>query len=176
MFIFQEGQRAYLTAWNFNTCRMLGKLAEIVESNGGKVKPFRHVMATNRQYAPDAEPVRIYGQGYISFSIGGDQYYFQIDDNPYFEHYYTKIRIVNGKVPRGNQVYLDELPRKRWMYDCMFKTSTDAEIAEIAQIVFEALLDMPYSKVEPERETRRVRVPYVEIVTEHPIVYVDAEV
>ena len=59
MFSFKENQRAYLPAWEFNTCRVLGALAEIVENNGGKVKPFRHVLANNRTYEPDAEPVRI---------------------------------------------------------------------------------------------------------------------
>ena len=176
MFIFKEGQRVALTAWEFNTCRMLGKLAKIVENNGGKVAPYLHVMATNRQYAPDAEPVRIYGQGYIRFNLDGTQYYWQINGNPLFEHYYTKVRIVDGKIPRSNQVYVDEFPRESWMYNCLFQTACDADIREIAELVFNELLKAPYSKVEPERETRRVRVPYVEVVTEHPMVYVDAEV
>jgi len=173
----KEGQRLYLAAWEFNTCRMLGELAQIVENNGGKVKPYRHVMANNRTYEPDAEPISVYGQGYISFVLDGDKYYFQIDENPFFEHYYTKLRIrADGKVPRGNQVYLAELTRKAWMYDCLFRVACDADIREIANLVFNELLKSPYSRVEPERETRRVRVPYVEIVTEHPMVYVDAEV
>lgn len=177
MFIFNEGQRVYLTAWDFNTCRMLEVIAYIVETNGGKVAPYRHVMATNRTYEPDAEPIRIYGQGYIKFSINGDQYYFQIDDNPFFEHYYTKLKIrEDGKVPRGNQVYMAELPRNKWMYDCLFRVASDDEVREVAEIVFDELINAPYSKVEPEREVRRVRVPYVDIVTEHPIVYVDSEV
>ena len=176
MFYFKEGQRAYLPAWEFNTCRMLGELAKIVENNGGKVAPYRHVMANNRTYEPDAEPISIYGQGYITFNLDGDRYGFSINDNPFFEHYYSKLKIIGGKIPRGNQVYVAELPRKAWMYDCLFRTATDADVAEIAQLVFEELRKMPYSKVEPERETRRVRVPYVEVVTEHPMVYVDAEV
>ena len=172
----KENQRLYLSAWTFNTCRVLGCLAEIVENNGGKVAPFRRVMANNRQYEPDAEPISIYGQGYIRFNLDGDQYYWQVDDNPFFEHYYTKVRIHDGKIPRGNQVYLDEFPRKSWMYDCLFRVATDAEVREIAEIVYKELRSARYSKVEPERETRRVRVPYVEVVKEHPMVYVDAEV
>lgn len=172
----QENQRLYLPAWEYNTCRMLGALAEIVEKNGGKVAPFRHVMANNRTYEPDAEPISVYGQGYIRFNYGGDQYYWQIDDNPFFEHYYTKVRIHDGKIPRGNQVYLDEFPRNSWMYDCLFRTATDAEIAEIAEIVFRELVNAKYSKVEPERETRRVRALYVGVVAEKPLVYVSAEV
>lgn len=176
MFIFKDGQRAFLTAWNFNTCRMLGEIAKIVESKGGKVAEYPHVLAKNREYEPDAEPVRIYGRGYIRFNLDGVQYYWQIDDNPFFEHWYTKVRIVDGKIPRGNQVYLDEFSRKEWMYDCLFKTASDADIQEIANLALNALINAPFSKVEPERETRRVRVPYVEVVTEHPMVYVDAEV
>ena len=37
MFIFKEGERVYLTAWEYNTARMLGKLAEIVEQKGQAV-------------------------------------------------------------------------------------------------------------------------------------------
>ena len=172
----KEGQRLYLTAWDFNTCRMLGELAKIVESHGGKVAPYPHIMANNRIYEPDAEPISIYGRGYITFNLNGDRYSFSINDNPFFEHNYSKLRIIGGKIPRGNQVYVTELPRKVWMYDCLFRVATDEDVAEIAQYVFDELLKSPYSKVEPERETRRVRVPYVEVVTEHPMVYVDAEV
>lgn len=175
MFIFKDGQRAYLTAWNFNTCRILGEIAKIVESRGGKVAEYPHVLATNRQYEPDAEPVRIYGRGYIRFNLDGVQYYWQIDDNPFFEHYYTKVRIADGKVPRGNQVYLDEFSRK-WMCDCLFRVAMDEEVREIAEMVLQLLTDARFSKVEQERETRRIRVPYVEVVNEKPMVYVDAEV
>ena len=152
MFYFAENQRAYLPAWEYNTCRMLGALAEIVEKNGGKVKPYRHVMANNRTYEPDAEPVRIYGQGYIKFSVDGNLYDFEIDDNPFFEHYYSKLKILDGKVPRGYQVYMEALPRNVWMYDCLFRTATDEQIAEIAEIVYQTLLKMPYSRVQPERK------------------------
>lgn len=149
MFYFAENQRAYLPAWEYNTCRMLGALAEIVKKNGGKVKPYRHVMANNRTYEPDAEPVQIYGQGYIRFSIGGDLYGFDINDNPFFEHYYTKLQIrPDGKVPRGCYVYAEELPRNVWMYDCLFRTATDDQIEQIAEIVYQTLIGMHYSRTD----------------------------
>ena len=168
----KENQRLYLSAWTFNTCRVLGRLAEIVENNGGKVAPFRHVMANNRTYEPDAEPISIYGQGYIRFNLDGVQYYWQVDDNPFFEHYYTKVRIKDGKIPRGNQVYLDEFSRKTWIYDCLFNVACDADIREIAEIVFNELIKAPFSKVQPERHSRRVSYT---IIDEKPMEYVSAD-
>ena len=178
MFSFKENQRAYLPAWEYNTCRVLGALAEIIENNGGKVKPFRHVLANNRTYEPDAEPVLIYGQGYITFTYGGDLYSFHIQDNPFFEHCYTKLKIQNGFVPRGNQVYMAEIDRKAWMFDCLFRTACDADIREIAELLFNELVKAPYSRVETKRHRRTVtgwdgkrRYEY----TAEPIEYVDAE-
>ena len=110
MFGTQENQRLYLAAWDYNCARMLGALAEIVENNGGKVKPFRHVMANNRTYEPTAEPRQIYGQSWITFTLDGIRYYFSYNDNPYFEHNYIKQEIKSGKVRRN--VYSAELDRK----------------------------------------------------------------
>lgn len=172
MFIFKEGQRAYLPAWEFNTCRVLGALAEIVESHGGKVKPFRHIMANNRTYEPDAEPVSIYGQGYIRFTINNYMYYFQIDDNPFFDHYYTKQEIRDGKIIAENQIYAENLSRE-WMYDCLFKVTTDAEILEIAQEVFDLLMAAKPSKIARVTHKRKVSAHW-EYETE-PIKYVGVD-
>lgn len=178
MFSFKENQRAYLPAWEYNTCRVLGALAEIVTNNGGKVKPFRHVLANNRTYEPDAEPVQIYGQGYISFVYDGDLYNFSVQDNPYFEHCYTKLRIRDGKVPRGNQVYMAEIDRKAWMFDCLFRVTCDADVREIAELLFNELVKAPYSKIETPRHRRTVYdytgKRHYETYAE-PIEYVDAE-
>ena len=143
----KEGQRLYLTAWDFNTCRVLGKVAEMVEAEGGQVKPYIHIMANNRTYEPDAEPIRIYGHGYIRFNLDGYQYAFSVNENPYFEHTASKIRIVDGKIPRGHQVYMDEVPRKAWMYDCLFRVCDEEDIQFVAEKLLEALKAMPVSQI-----------------------------
>jgi hypothetical protein len=148
-----EGQRLYLSAWDFNSCRVLGSLAEIVRNNGGKVKPAPTIMANNRTYEPDAEPVPIYGHGYISFTLDGDYYYFQVDSNPFFDPMILKARIDNGKY---REVYLEAFSRE-WIYDCMFQIANDAEIREIAEILFSLLIKRKCcAPVPPEKHKVKV--------------------
>lgn len=159
MMYCRDGQRLYLKAWEFNTCRVLGALAEIVEKNGGKVKPYRHILANNRTYEPDAEPVRIYGQEYIKFIVDGHLYDFSIDDNPFFPHYYSKVKIgPDGKVPCLHQVYVEELPRDKWIYDCLFRTATNEQVAAIAEKVFSLLVE-----AEPSQIERKTNLQYEEV-------------
>ena len=156
MFGIKENQRLYLSAWNYNACRMLGELAEIVKNNGGKVKPFRHVMANNREYEPDAEPIQIYGQSWITFQLDGILYGFSIEDNPFFDHRGMKRKIKDGKVLQN--VYADLfIPGEKWIYDCMFRVATDAEVREIANILFNELVKAPLSEI--YHDGKRVKVP-----------------
>lgn len=151
-----EGQRLYLKAWEYNTCRMLGALAEIVRNNGGIVAEAPYIMANNRTYEPDAEPKRIYGRGYIKFTLDGFLYYFQVDENPFFDHGYTKRKIHDGKVVAGCNTYIEDLSRD-WIYDCLFAVTNDADIREIAEQVFTLLITAKPSRI--ARTTHRRKVP-----------------
>lgn len=39
MIVYKENQRFYLTHWEYNACRIISALAEIVRGHGGNVKP-----------------------------------------------------------------------------------------------------------------------------------------
>lgn len=42
MIVTQENQRFYLSNWEYNACRIMTALAQVVENNGGQVRPQRH--------------------------------------------------------------------------------------------------------------------------------------
>ena len=48
MFITQENQRLYPATWEYNASRILTELAKIVINNGGKVKPLKNAIISNR--------------------------------------------------------------------------------------------------------------------------------
>lgn len=154
MFVMKEDQRLYLTPWNYNSCRVLGCLVKIVEDNGGEVEPYKHCMATNRAYQTEDEVKRIYGQSWICFILDDMYYHISLDDNPFFEMHYLKTPVVDGK--RLKNVYMEELSRD-WMYDCLFKKTSDEEAKEIANQLFNIVLSAKQS--EKYYEQHKVQVP-----------------
>jgi len=158
MFIFKEGERVYLTAWEYNTARMLGKLAEIVESKGGEVK---HSIKVNASYycIENDKPREIWGRGYISFLLDGIVYDFSVNDNMFFDHLYGKMQLVNGMYNRN--VYYDALSRQ-WMLRPLLRTDcTDEQCAECAGILFGLLTEAKMS-VKYEDKSRKAYVKWRE--------------
>lgn len=48
MIVYKENQRFYLTHWEYNACRIISALAEIVREHGGNVKPTFPCMVSDR--------------------------------------------------------------------------------------------------------------------------------
>lgn len=48
MLALRNGERLYLTSWNYNCARVMTRLAEIVEEKGGRVKPNCSMLISNR--------------------------------------------------------------------------------------------------------------------------------
>ena len=48
MIITRENERLYLTSWNYNAALVLSELAKIVINNGGRVKPTKTAIISNR--------------------------------------------------------------------------------------------------------------------------------
>ena len=171
MFVLKEDQRLYLTPWNYNSCRVLGYLVKIIEDNGGEVEPYKHCMANNRVCEPTAEPKRIYGQSWIHFILDDIYYAISLDDNPYFDMHILKTPIVNGK--RLRNVYMNNLKRD-WMYDCLFRVTSDEEAREIAFQLFNIALEEKYSEAYLQKKTIEVRNRYnsgthMEVVTKQQV-------
>lgn len=89
----------------------------------------------------------------IKFVYDGKLYYFQMDDNPFFPFHYQRTDINENGEALGT--YLEEFSKKDWMFDCLFERETDeADIKEIADIVFNKLIESPDTEVYYESDYR----------------------
>ena len=106
-------------------------------------------------YKINNDPITVEYPGYITFKLDNMRYYFQIDSNPFFEHYFLKTEI------RENNTYsrdaaLQEIPCTI-AYDCMLSYHiTAADIKEIAYQVFNALIGSNPSPIIRDHNRRRV--------------------
>lgn len=138
MLILKENERLYYGTWEYNSCRIMSALAEIVVKNGGRVKPQKKAIISDR-YLEESKiklsnridvlkelenkshkdirenaiiekekelknlelinnnAITVTHTTYISFIYENNYYYYQMDENPFFEFYYTKTPIKNGK-------------------------------------------------------------------------------
>lgn len=80
---------------------------------------------------------------YISFAIGDTHYMYDLDDNPFFDFYYSKEKIINGCITKN--CYRDK-ESKEWLYDCFFRYDCTPEMRkEVAHLIFNKLLKARYS-------------------------------
>lgn len=106
----------------------------------------------------DNAPRRVTHTSYISFVLDDNYYYFQIDDNPFFEFYYIKTPVNNGRYSRDAALEED---KKTWLYDCFFTWKcSDADIKEGAQLIFNMLCNAPYSVIRRDGRRQRVKNTY----------------
>lgn len=102
----------------------------------------------------DNAPRRIEHDLYLSFVIDSSYYYMQLDENPFFEFYYQKTPIKNGRY--SADVYLTEL-EKTWLYDCFFMLDcAAADRREAANLIYNILVNAPYSEIHREYKKERV--------------------
>ena len=58
MIVLKENQRLYLRSCNYNMARMMSALANLVKEHGGRVKPTRQALISDRN-CKDAEPIKV---------------------------------------------------------------------------------------------------------------------
>lgn len=58
MIVLKENQRLYLHSCNYNMARMMSALASLVKEHGGRVKPTRQALISDRN-CKDAEPIKV---------------------------------------------------------------------------------------------------------------------
>lgn len=115
---------------------VIDDLKKIVRKMGGRVKD------TPSDY------------NYIQFVLNGYMYYFQVDDNPLFSHYYTKTKIVDGKYSADaglddlGHVWLNKL--EKWT------GNTDECLACVAEELYASLVLAKDSEIIRDKEKRRV--------------------
>lgn len=156
MIVWSENQKMYLRPLEYNFCKIMSLLAEIVEENGGRVKPLKTALISDRGL-DNKEFVRVTHTSYISFVLDEMMYYFQIDDNPFFPFYYTKTAIKDGKY--SYDACLDETP-KDWFVDEIWRSNCSEEtIRDAAQWIFEWLHNAPETQI--IRDYKKVKVPNI---------------
>lgn len=198
MFASKDGERLYLSSWEYNAVLILDELARIAEKAGAHVKPYKTAVISNRILSGeirelearieqlnglneangesekrceaiqtacqklkelkqiDNEPIKVYGQSWITFVLDGIYYSYSFDDNPFFDFNYKKTVInSNGEI---NAYACLETDKREWergheIYSCRM---TADERSGIAREIFNMLMGAPLSEI--VRRTNRVRV------------------
>lgn len=153
--VIKDGERLYLRAWEYNAARIITELANIVNNHGGRVKPTNTAIISDRSATEETEPITVTHTTHISFILDETYYYYQVNDNPFFEFYYSKTPIKNGKYSKDAGLEFD---KKEWLFDCFFKSNCrQPDIVKAANFIFNMLCNAPMSKI--IRDGRKQRVP-----------------
>lgn len=153
--VIKDGERLYLRAWEYNAARIISELANIVKNHGGRVEPTHTAIISDRSATEEAEPITVTHTTYISFVLDETHYYYQVNENPFFEFYYSKTPIKNGKYSKDAGLETD---KKEWLYDCFFSSNCEEpNIVEAANLIFNMLCNAPISKI--IRDSYKKRVP-----------------
>ena len=194
--VTREDQRLYLTSWEYNAALIMSELAKIVENHGGKVKPQKAAIISNRSLdgalredmerltryekiieegygnektveavaalkisianrkAINNAPVRVTHTTYITFTLDSYVYYYQLEENPFFEFFFSKTPL------RGNVYSRDAVlteANKEWLYDCFLMAGCPAaDIVEAANLIFNEMTNAKNSVI--RRDSKRKKV------------------
>lgn len=101
-------------------------------------------------------PIAVTHTSYISFTMNGLYYSYQLDSNPFFPFYYMKTPIENGTY--SGDACLEDDP-KSWLQDDSFIRfgCPQSEIESAAQAILSLLLAAPLSTI--RHDTKRTRIP-----------------
>lgn len=92
------------------------------------------------------EPITVTHTSYIKFVLDDIVYYYQVDDNPFFEFYYTKVPVQNNKIGSNINTYAD-CDAKEWVKDSLFKYACpEKDIKDAADFIFNMLTNAPLSR------------------------------
>lgn len=108
--------------------------------------------------ALDNDPITVSHTSYISFTLNGYYYYYQVDDNPFYEFHYIKTPVSNNKYSR-DAALVEE--KKDWLDDCFLKVNClKADIIEAANLIFNMLVSADQSPIIRGKTCRRVSNTY----------------
>lgn len=111
----------------------------------------------NKYKSINNAPVLITSGTNIRFILDNYIYYYQFDENPFFDFYFTKSPIRDGEYSKDIPLESD---KKEWMLDChLFCTCTDEERREAANLIYNMLVSAPVGL--PLLNRKRVRVPNI---------------
>lgn len=102
----------------------------------------------------DNSPILVTHTNYISFVYDGFYFYYEVNDNPFFNFFYTKTPVTNGLYSRDTCSKRDE---KEWLSDCFFFTMcSNSDVKKAAKFIFNMLVDAKPSIIYRDRKKQRV--------------------
>lgn len=140
---WQLERKQYLIT-NRTLSRIVHEKNELLErlENRGRTEAAQAVRDELEQYAriDNAPRLSYYGEyRYISFTLDGYYYYYQMDRNPLFEFKFTKAPILTGDKMNRNR-YMSE-DKKNWWHDCFLShTCTPEDRREAANHIYTMLV------------------------------------
>lgn len=184
MIVLKENERLYATSWQYNSARILTRLAQLITAQGGKVKPLHPAVLSDRnlEEACTATQRRIessYNAGptshpkeretqisnlqtvthtsYINFAMNGVYYSYSLDNNPFFPFHYLKTPIDPKSETYSGDACMEE-SSKSWFTDPLIGFGCpDSEIESAAGAILSLLLATPLSTI--RHDTKRTRIP-----------------
>lgn len=155
----------YFNGWKFNAARLLQRIEKLVFDNGGAIvstweKELNtyNLIPTTTNYKFETttykdKAITTNYINYINFVLDGCIYYIDFDDNPFFNHYFSKIP-VKEDLKIVYKHYINDLNRD-FMFDCLFDINCSyEEIKEIANLIFNQILTAKNSQIVTTRRRR----------------------
>lgn len=187
MIVLKENERLYATSWQYNSARILTRLAQLITAQGGKVKPLYPAVisdrnleeactATQRRILKVREPlisnlqkelalfqsisnapITVTHTSYINFTMNGVYYSYSLDNNPFFPFHYLKTPIDPKSETYSGDACMEE-SSKSWFTDPLIGFGCpDSEIESAAGAILSLLLAAPLSTI--RHDTKRTRIP-----------------
>lgn len=159
MIVLKENERLYATSWQYNSARILTRLAQLITAQGGKVKPLYPAVIKELalfQSIPNA-PITVTHTSYINFAMNGVYYSYSLDNNPFFPFHYLKTPIDPKSETYSGDACVEE-SSKSWFTDPLIGFGCpDSEIESAAGAILSLLLAAPLSTI--RHDTKRTRIP-----------------
>ena len=144
----------YYNAWEYNSVRLIKRIEKLIFDNDGVIVSNYKKELENYKIIPSYRDGRtdetkaVYSNylNYITFVVDGFLYYLQLDDNPFFEHYFSKEKIGSDLTSEYKHycIYL----KRDFLFDCLYKFDcSPEEIKEIANMIFNQLLSSKESQI-----------------------------
>lgn len=104
------------------------------------------------------DPITVTHVSYIHFFLDNCMYYYEVNDNPFFDFYYSKIPVTTGAY---NAMCYSDNDEKEWLHDCFFGADcSDADTTEAAYLIFNMLVSAKFSTVCKRERPRIVKVDF----------------
>lgn len=130
---------------------------ELIEKLKTAIEKTRADYEQAKAAADNEKQVRVEYTSYITFTLDGYIYYFQIDNNPFFPVLASKTPVKNGKYSRD--AVLGEFEKEIAFDQMILSSASEQEINEVASLILDTLVNSKSSPI--YRDGKKQRVPNV---------------